>query len=65
MDKPIIQPDVGLSAAELVSFEDKLIDEMAVALAAIARSIYQKEVETNKTNQMNITQSCNTQTKTA
>jgi len=63
MDTKPLQPDVGLSAAQVGALEDKLIDEMAVALAAIARSIYQREIETNKNNTINITQ-CKTQTTT-
>jgi hypothetical protein len=45
--------------AEIDELETQIVDEMAVVLAAIARSIYAKEIE------MNITHSCNLQLATA
>lgn len=54
-DQPI-KTEQGL-IAEIDKLESQLIDEMAVVLAAIARSIHAREVE-NKL--MNITQ-CKTQ----
>jgi hypothetical protein len=53
-DQPITT-EQGL-IAEIDMLEKQIIDEMAVVLAAIARSIHAKEVETNKNNKMNITQ---------
>ena len=59
-DQPI-KTEQGL-IAEIDKLESQLIDEMAIVLAAIARSIHAKEVETNKNLEMNITQPCKTQT---
>jgi hypothetical protein len=50
-----------LDAAEIDRLESRIIDEMAIVLAAIARGIHAKEVETNKNLEMNITQACKTQ----
>jgi hypothetical protein len=59
MDDQPITTEQGL-IAEIDMLENQIIDEMAVVLAAIARSIHAQEVE-NKL--MNITQ-CKTQTTT-
>jgi hypothetical protein len=56
MDTQPTKIEQGL-IAEIYMLENQIIDEMAVVLAAIARSIHAKEVE-NKL--MNITQ-CKTQ----
>ena len=58
MDTQPTKSEQGLlDAAEIDRLESRIIDEMAVVLAAIARSIHAREVE-NKL--MNITQ-CKTQ----
>jgi len=63
MDDQPIKTERGL-IAEIDKLESQLIDEMAIVLAAIARSIYAKEVAAQKINEMNITQPCKTQTTT-